>query len=120
MTIQPNFQINGNNLPSPSTHKWIEPDDKGENGVGRRLYTPYFNYELTWNFLTQVEFRVLTDIWRGHYGSGTATAKLPDYYGAVYGFTNYTGVYMDRPLVGNSYKENYVADIKVIIRRISP
>jgi len=117
MTVLPAFKINNNTLPSPVSHRWIIPEDKGFNGSGQRLYTPYFNYEISWSFLTQSEFQNIYNIWLGYYNSGTASVDLPQFNSSSYAFTTYTGVTIDHPVV-NAYRENYVEDIKITIRRV--
>jgi len=117
-TVQPDFYINNNLLPSPSEHKWIIPDVKGDNGNGQKQYTPYFSYEISWNRMSQNEFSFLYNIWLGHYNSGTAVVKLPSYFSNSYLFTYYSGVVIDQPVVGG-YDENYVVNIKLTIRKIN-
>lgn len=118
MAVQPAYVINGNSLPAPKDHKWIEPDAKGDNGNGQRLYTPYFSYELSWDKLTQTEFQGLLTIWLGGYLSGTYNAVLPQYNGGSYGFITYSGTVLDRPMSGGYY-ENYVNNVKLTIRKIN-
>lgn len=118
MPVTPDFEINNIDLPAPSRHGWKIPDDKGFNGNGAKQYTPYFTYELNWDELTQEEFRSIYNIWKGHYNSGTASVKIPEYNAATYQFTTYTGVLMDQPSVGG-YSENYVLSVNVVIRKIT-
>lgn len=118
MTVSPDFRINSVLLPSPTEPHWVEPDEKGSNGVGQTLYQPFFSFELSWNRLSQEDFYTLMRVWKGHYGSGSAVVRLPEYPATTYGFINYTGVYIDRPKQGRSYDNNYTSDVKLTIRRI--
>lgn len=117
MPVTVAFKINNVSIAAPKKSKWIIPEDKGMNGIGQKQYTAFYSYELNWDGLTQAEFQNIFQLWQGHYGSGTATADLPQFNATSYGFITYTGVLLDQPIVGE-YNENYLNDVKLIIRRI--
>ena len=119
MTTLPEYQLNSVSLPAPTDGKWIEPSEKGTDGVGQTKYVNFFEFELFWSRITQEDFRTIYNAWLGHYGSGTATVRLPDYDGTTYAFANFTGVYVDRPKHGRSYDHNYVAEVRMKIVKIT-
>jgi len=118
MATSPNFVINGNSLPSPSRHKWLIPEDRGIDGLGMKRYQPYFSYEISWSDMSKSDFDSLNTIWKGQYGSGTSVVKLPQYDNSTYQFTFYSGCVVDKP-TNMDYNENFVSDVKIIIRKIS-
>lgn len=118
MATAPNFQINGNTLPSPSFHRWIIPEDRGIDGLGQKRYNPYSSFEINWSSMDQSDFNSLNTVWLGQYGSGTSTVRLPQYDVSTYAFKNYTGTVVDKPTNGN-YNENFVNDVKILIRKIT-
>ena len=116
--IYPDFEINGNDLPNPTEFKWILPEVRGIDGFGNKRFDPYYSMEIRWDYLTQEEFYSgINRVYLGHFNSGSATSRLPEYYGATYGFKNYSGTIIDRPEVSN-YVQNFVKDVKLIIRKI--
>jgi len=119
MTVLPSFKLNGVSLPSPTSAQWVIPTERGKDLTGQTRYNGLFGFTLTWNLLTQTEYNLLYTTWLGHYGSGTATAQLPEYNNATYQFRVYSGCVFDMPIFGSPYDTNYPSAIKIEIRRIS-
>lgn len=116
--VSPNYQINSTALPSPTKAGWALPGIYGTDGNGQSRYEPFYEYELNWSLLTQAEYNSLYTLWLGAYGSGTSTCRLPTYNTTTYAFSNYTGVVFDMPTFGD-YDTNYVAGVKMTIRKIT-
>ena len=118
-TIVPTVTINGNTVPQPTEMNWTWPKMRGQDGNGMPRYEPYASLELVWNRLTQEDFYTLYNTWRGHYNSGTGNITLPQANGSVYNFITYSGTYFDMPQSNSAYDTNYVADVRMIIRRVT-
>lgn len=117
MTTLPTFKINNVTLPSPSNHHWILPNSKGINGNGVAIYEPYYSYELLWNYLSQSDYNTIFQTWLGTYNSGTSVINVPQINTSNYQFHEYSGVVVDIPTVGD-YNENYLGNVKIMIRKI--
>lgn len=118
MSTQPNFSINGNALPDPTSHNWEFPSSRGIDGEGNQRYEPFYSYRLQWDYLTAAEYGSLWAIWNGQYRSGTSEVNLPGLnLIAGYTFTVYTGTIMDKPTYA-SYYDNYYQGVIVNIRNI--
>lgn len=118
-------RINNNQLPSPTSGKWIIPVQKGIDGSGIKRYAKYHSYEMSWNLLGLVDFETLMTVWRGHYNSGTAEIRLPPYdftsgtdWIITGGFINVTGCIVDRPEFDQYDNKNH-RGVKMLIRKIS-
>lgn len=116
--VYPVFKINGHEIPYPTTHRWIQPAIRGEDGYGNVRHESFWSYEIKWDFLTQEEFYSgVLRIFMGHYTSGAAVAELPahDLYG--YQFQGYSGTVLDYPMTGEFY-QNAVKDVTLTIKKI--
>lgn len=117
-TIVPTITINNNTIPQPTEINWEFPKMRGQDGNGMPRYEPYGSMQLVWNRLTQENYYTLYNVWRGHHNSGTAVVSLPHAIGTSYTFITYSGTYLDMPQSNNYYDTNYVADVRLVIRKV--
>lgn len=115
--VYPQFRINGQSLPDPTSHRWIQPPIRGEDGFGNVRHESFWSFEIFWDFLTQEEYSDVFRIFLGHYTSGGATSLLPGHLETTYQFRGYSGTILDYPTVGD-YLSNHVKDVRLIIKKI--
>lgn len=115
--ISPNFRINSTEITAPSNVQWTLPKAWEIDGSGFERLEPFGSCLLTWNYMSFADYTTLRDTW--DLISGTATVKLPNVYGNLYDYIDFTGVIVDMPRPDNPYFEGNHANVKMNIRKIT-
>lgn len=120
------FAINSIIMPTPSAFTWTFPKVLGYTGAGTARYEPYWELNLTWDFLTWDEYSTLLTTYQGAQ-SGTIQILAPLIYGdpnpsvgSVTGarYSNYGNVLLDAPIPKEYVDNTYYKGVTMKVRRI--
>lgn len=112
------YQINGVDFPTiPSEGSWGQRKQLGVDGFNRAIYEPTYNFQISFDALTQEEYIELYNFWLLMSSNITVSVTIPQKDATTYDFATYTGCVIDEPAVG-PYYQGYQMSVKIVIRSI--
>lgn len=90
------YQIDGIDIPLPTSGKWESRNELGRDGHGKPVYSGSREFRLVWEYISPSDANLLYDIYRTKESSGSHTVRLPAY-DFLYTFKEYSGCQMTEP-----------------------
>lgn len=103
----------------PTDGRWMLDEPIGMSGDGHPIYPNVTMFQLVWGLMDIPAFNEIYNYYQLVGLTGTLVSTLPNIEGASYGFKNYSGTVMQRPVVGE-YFTQHVKDVRVMITNIRP
>lgn len=101
----------------PTTGKWIDRTSYGIDGNAHPIYSPYRNFEATWELISTSDAKQILDFYNTVSSTGTVVSCLPEWGATEYQFKNYSGTTLQEPVVGE-YFQGYIMSVKLLIINI--
>lgn len=115
--VSPDFRINNVSITVPSNVQWNLPKAWDIDGSGFERLEPFGSALITWNYMSFADYTTLRDNW--DLISGTATITLPNVYGNLMDWIDFTGVIIDMPRPDNPYFEGNHANVRMTVRKVN-
>ena len=112
------YKINGVQIACPTTMTWEDKREHGINGNGNPVYGRYRAAQLTWNIMYPEDLELLQRSYMYSQSTGTVAIHLPQYGASTYGFTEYSGCYLEDLQLGEFFEEHYTG-VTLIVTKVS-
>src|SRR3990167_3265579 len=102
------YKINNSPLLlQPTKGRWLDRKILDYDGNNRAVYVPTYEYLLSWDIISYLEFKQLYDAWLNVVSAGTISVDLPEKGGSDYDvFATYTEVVPDEPTVKEHFQKH--------------
>lgn len=115
------YLINGYVLPCPTAGRWIQRQVLDVQGDGRPIYAPVRAFEMRWELQNYGDWEVLVAAFNEFQSTGSPVVNLPAYptiTGTGYGFSEYSGVAISEPQIGDLFNQEYPTSVVLVISNI--
>jgi len=111
------YILNKTVILQPTTGRWMprRPDDI--SGEGRPIYPAIYQFQLRWQLMPINDYYDVRNEWEKSI-TGTVVVELPDPEASSYVFREFSGCYLQQPLVG-AYFQEHVTDVVLMVTNIN-
>lgn len=110
------YQIDGVNIPKPTTGKWEQRDELGRDGLGKPIYGSVRSFRLVWEYLSPEDANTLYALYKAKESTGSYVVSLPAY-DDLYNFKTYSGTYLTEPEYAEFF-ETHVSNFGFLVVNI--
>lgn len=102
----------------PTRGTWGIRDSLGLTGDGRAILPAHRVFEMSWDTLDPSGLHQMVSAWQDQDITGTSSVDLPVMGRAPYGFSTFSGVFVEEPEMG-SYFEGHYLNVVVRVSRVA-
>jgi hypothetical protein len=111
------YEINGNEILTPTTFRWIPRQPIDVQGDNRPIYSGVRGAELRWQLASYEDWAALQYQFDQVQSTGSATVRIPEYptaTGSAYAFREYSGVHLAEPSIGEFFVEHPTSVVLIL------
>lgn len=114
------YRINGHQILTPTTFRWMPQQPLDVQGDNRPIYSGVRSVELRWQLASYSDWSDLQNLYDLIRSTGSAVVRIPAFplsSGSAYAMGEYSGVHMAEPEIGPFFSE-YPTQVVLLIGNI--